>query len=474
MDRPGSRIKFQQEWISMKLNKIKFISILALLAFSACGGGSSGNTSSSGGCAAANTSCTTAAGPTAIPTSSTVNVPLYIADPSTTGQWTYQNEPVVSVTICTPNHTSSSQCQTITNVLLDTGSYGLRVFGSAIASNVQLTQQTIYEDGETMNLGECMEFGTGADWGAVKKGDVLLGNQTASNISIQVIDPNFASIPSGCAALCPDTDPCTAGFNGILGVGTFSQDCGTDCATSRNDQVNPGIYFGCDSTGCYDADNGNCSSDGACVYEVPTANQVVNPVASFAAGANNGVSLALPSIGSSGASAVTSGILHLGIGTLSSVTVLGADPNGMVDGNIADFTTIFQGTTYGGSTSNPSNQNDPSLAFIDSGSNALFIPSTEPQCSDNPGFYCPGSNIGFSATMEGFSGTPSTSVSFTMGDADALFNTDNSAFNNVCASSQGIFDWGLPFFFGRTVYVGLSGTSATINGSTSTGPYWAF
>jgi hypothetical protein len=76
--------------------------------------------------------------------------------------------------------------------------------------------------------------------------------------------------------------------------------------------------------------------------------------------------------------------------------------------------------------------------------------------------------------MEGFSGTPSTSVSFTMGDADALFNTDNSAFNNVCASSQGIFDWGLPFFFGRTVYVGLSGTSATINGSTSTGPYWAF
>ena len=79
-----------------------------------------------------------------------------------------------------------------------------------------------------MNLGECMQFGTGADWGAVEKADVLLGNQTALNVPIQVIDYNFAQIPSGCAALCPDTDPCTSGFNGILGVGVFSQDCGND------------------------------------------------------------------------------------------------------------------------------------------------------------------------------------------------------------------------------------------------------
>jgi hypothetical protein len=462
----------------MKLNNlliILFLSSVSLITFSSCGGGSSspGNNSSPG-CQAANTSCTTAAGPSAIPTSSTANVPLYVGDPSTTGQWSYQNEPLVSVTICTPNHISGSQCQTITNVLLDTGSYGLRIFGSAIASNVQLTQQTIFEDGETMNLGECMEFGTGADWGAVKTADVILGNQTASNISIQVIDPNFASIPAGCAALCPDTDPCTSGFNGILGVGIFSQDCGTDCATATNDDINPGLYFGCDSGGCYDADQGNCSSDDACVYEVPLSKQVINPVASFSSGANNGVSLTLPSISSNGASAVTSGILHLGIGTPSSVTVLPADPNGLTDGNVADFMTVFQGTTFGGSTSNPNSQTDPSLAFIDSGSNANFLPSNEPQCSDNPGFFCPTNTQALSATMEGFSGSPTVGVSFSMANADALFDTGNSALDNVCGTSQGIFDWGLPFFFGRTVYVGLNGTTATINGSTSTGPYWAF
>src|SRR6476619_7474596 len=45
----------------------------------------------------------------------------------------YVNEPCVSVTICVPGTTN---CQTIKNLLLDTGSYGLRVFSSAISLNL--------------------------------------------------------------------------------------------------------------------------------------------------------------------------------------------------------------------------------------------------------------------------------------------------------------------------------------------------
>src|SRR4051794_14396704 len=41
----------------------------------------------------------------------------------------YQNEPCVSVTICEPG---TSNCQTIPNVLLDTGSYGLRLFSCSV------------------------------------------------------------------------------------------------------------------------------------------------------------------------------------------------------------------------------------------------------------------------------------------------------------------------------------------------------
>jgi hypothetical protein len=40
----------------------------------------------------------------------------------------YLNKPCVSVTVCTPG---TSTCQTISDILLDTGSYGLRIFKQA-------------------------------------------------------------------------------------------------------------------------------------------------------------------------------------------------------------------------------------------------------------------------------------------------------------------------------------------------------
>ncbi|MDR3606539.1 MAG: DUF3443 family protein [Oligoflexia bacterium] len=437
-------------------------------ALASCGGGSSTQTTTNS-CPAANTSCGSATGPSAIPTSSTANIPLYIADSSTTGQWNYTNEPLVSVTVCTPNHTSASQCQTISNVLLDTGSYGLRVFASAITNtNVRLAQQTVNVQGETMKVAECAQFGTGADWGAVKNADVLLGNQTASNIPIHVIDINYASVPSDCASLCPDTDPCTAGYNGILGVGPFAQDCGILCDSFTSDKTNPGFYYGCDSTGCYNAYSGNCGTDGTCMIQVTTQNQVANPVASFASGYNNGVSLTLPSVASTGASAVT-GSMTLGIP--SSTTAGGvylADSSGMTDGNGVDMGTVFQGTTYG--ATNSAN----AIAFIDSGSNAYFFPLNAPMCSVNSSFYCPASTDSLSAVIEGYSGSPTYTNNFSIRNADSLFSTNYSAFSTVAGNATGMFDWGLPFFYGRTVYVGLDGTSATINSSSVTGPYWAF
>ena len=41
----------------------------------------------------------------------------------------YVNEPCVEVTVCEPG---TSTCATVDNVLLDTGSYGLRLFAQAL------------------------------------------------------------------------------------------------------------------------------------------------------------------------------------------------------------------------------------------------------------------------------------------------------------------------------------------------------
>ncbi len=93
----------------------------------------------------------------------------------------------------------------------------------------------------------------------------------------------------------------------------------------------------------------------------------------------------------------------------------------------------------------------------------------------NTSFYCPSSTDSLSATIEGYSGSPTYNNSFSVGNADSLFNSGNSAFNNIAGNATGMFNWGLPFFYGRTVYVGLDGTTATINSTPNiTGPYWAF
>ena len=49
----------------------------------------------------------------------------------------YINKPCVSVTICTPG---TSTCQTINDILLDTGDSGLRIFKQVLS--VSLTQVT--------------------------------------------------------------------------------------------------------------------------------------------------------------------------------------------------------------------------------------------------------------------------------------------------------------------------------------------
>ena len=410
-------------------------------------------------------------------TSTTNVIPLFIADPATTGQVGYVNEPLVSVTVCLPNHgANASVCQTISNILIDTGSYGLRVFSSAIASNVALTQQTMTFAGKTVNLAQCAQFGSGATWGAIQNGDVVLGNKTSVNIPIQVINNSFASMPSGCSALSPMTDPCGAGFNGIMGVGVFAQDCGADC-NSSNITINPGIYLACDSSQCFNEDqSGNALA-------VPLAQQVVNPIAGMAAGFNNGISFTLPAITSgSGGAAQVSGSFTLGIGVAASnvpggsVVAYPADPNGATDGQGSDFLTTFSGTTYG----TPSSQ---SITFLDSGSNALYFLTnavTGITVCPGGGFYCPSSPQNLTATIGGYatSGTdsPTVSVAFSVGNADTLPG-NFSAFNNFAGplgfdNGHG-FDWGLPFFFGRTVYVGIKGTTAVIQSSTA-GPFWAF
>jgi hypothetical protein len=111
-------------------------------------------------------------------------------------------------------------------------------------------------------------------------------------------------------------------------------------------------------------------------------------------------------------------------------------------------------------------------SFIDAGSNGIFFLDSKttglPVCSVSTDFYCPTTLQSQSATNRGVNNATSA-VTFAVGNVDTLSGRFN-AFNEVAGPSPGNFDWGLSFFYGRTIYTAIEGQT-TPGG---TGPYFAY
>ena len=94
-----------------------------------------------------------------------------------------------SVTLCTPG---TSNCATISGVLVDTGSTGLRILSSAIPSGFSLPQQS---DSNNNPIGECFPFVSGSTWGPVHTTDMEIAGEKASSFPMQIIgDEKFLQI----------------------------------------------------------------------------------------------------------------------------------------------------------------------------------------------------------------------------------------------------------------------------------------
>ncbi|MGH8318501.1 MAG: DUF3443 family protein [Steroidobacteraceae bacterium] len=378
----------------------------------------------------------------------------------------------ITVTVCAPD--STTNCEQIPNVEVDTGSYGLRVLATALSSTLltALTPETASSGG---SLVECTQFLDGFSWGPVALAEVQAGGESASAVPIQVIgDSSFENeIPSACSSTGTEEDTLASfGTNGIIGLGPFGSDCGNGCANN----VDNDWYYACPS-------GGDSTTD--CVNAEAAVNQqVTNPVVDFETD-NNGIIIELPSVPDPDGSASTSGSLVFGIGTesnngLGNATVLTADPN------------------YGDIIATYNNTQLPS-SYLDTGSNAYYFdatalaPPTLPDCPSSGGsstftasWLCPTSEQTLSVQNEGQSGTISD-VTINIYNADTLFDSadteNNTAFDDLGAdsgsqssectstgSSDCYFDFGLPFFFGRNVYIAIAGANTT----GGEGPYFAY
>ena len=444
----------------MKYNRITILSLFSIFLISACSKGTStGSTVTVGSCSATSFTGTsfqsigtTSAGNNLMAITVNGSGGSLCGAPSASNN-SYVNEPCVSVTLCSISNPSN--CQTINNILIDTGSYGLRLFSSAIT--VPLTPIT---NGNS-TLGECAQFGDGSSqWGPVEYAYIQLGNEPKVAAPILVINPGVNDVNSTGAtftppSVCqspqsrPDVSPAGAGYNGILGVGLFAQDCGTSCLTTATN----GMYFTCE--------NNNCS----CGATADLLAQVTNPVALLPLD-NNGVIVQLPSVAAGGVSSV-SGTLKLGIDTQANNASTGTTK--YKANSSAQFLTKFSAFSSSFLSS-----------FIDSGSSVLFIPSISAltDCGQShPGYdglFCPASAQSLSAVNYGSNGTPNGTVNFTIENAFTLYNSSNKNVFSTMGASSGTsnpyFDWGLPFFFGKSVFVGIENKTSSLG----TGPYWAY
>ena len=352
----------------------------------------------------------------------------------------YSNGAYVTATVCVPGTTT---CSTIDHVLVDTGSVGFRVLGSALG-NLALTPQNA-SDGNAM--AECYVAPSGYAWGPVALAQVQVSGEIASSIPVEIIEPSgFSAPPPSC------TGQITSGAlnnvtalkaKGILGIGVFLQDCGSTCATGPQS-----TYYSCPLAGCSP-------------ILVATAQQVSNPVAAFPSD-NNGSLIQLPPL-VAGGTQTAQGTLIFGIGTqsnngLAGATVYGVTTQGQ---NPGSFLSTYNSNVYPGT--------------IASGANANYFLTPAitgfPQCTTTA-YYCPSSQQTLTVNNAGTNGSTG-SVTITVDNGDTLLQSGKFAFSTLAGpggNRTSGFVFGIPFFYGRTVFTALSG--ATTPGGT--GPYFAY
>jgi Protein of unknown function (DUF3443) len=417
--------------------------VLSVCLLGGCGGsspfvGGSGSSSSSSSSGAAVT-----------------NSVAMTVGPGPDGQ-TNINIPYVTVTICQPG---TSKCVTVKDMLVDTGSYGIRVLASVLAAGGVTLGATTDPANPQNTIAECIPFVDGYTWGPMTTATVMIGGETAASIPVNVLNDNgnyTPPVPTACTADTINTSlnsVQSVQANGVLGIGVFADDCGQTCGTCASA-----------GGGCTDSNTSyyscNEASNACTPTQVAETAQTRNPVIAFATD-NNGVILELPQIPATGSPSVT-GTLVFGIGTQSN-NALGSARVLTVNGN-GFFTTTFNSSTLNNS-------------FIDSGSNAYYFASSLPTCASNAQFYCPTSTTTLTATNQGGNGVTSM-VQLQIADLNNLAST-NFAFDDVggtAATSAGTdtlnndFDFGLPFFFGRNVFFAIDGALA----AGTAGPYYAY
>ena len=362
------------------------------------------------------------------------------------------NVPYVTVKICAPG--STTNCQIIDHVTVDTGSTGLRIAASALSSTLQPGNGLPTVAGSTAStaLAECETYVASYAYGPIVSADIYIAGKLVKSASMQVFGSSAYPVPSDCSSQGGmETDTTQAfGGNGLIGV-SF-------------DLLDQSYYFDCQT-----ADPTQCTDNN--VY-----NGLPNLVSQFAAD-NNGVVLSLPPVPASGLSSPTVGTLTFGVSTQANNTPAASALAFANDLQTGEFAAQVGGTWY--------------TAYIDSGTWVMYFndaadTNLTPCASTdyNSSLYCPATTQNIPVNFANSGTTTSVgSLTYQVANADIVNTPLAIVFSNVAGpiASTTTLDattmaFGLSTFYGHNMYflfnsmtapgTGLGGTAST----TVTGP----
>ena len=337
------------------------------------------------------------------------------------------NRMTTSIEICSSG--SSTHCHRVDNVMVDTGSVGLRLQERALNGFILPAEQSGGQD-----VAECFSFvGHSNIWGKVRLADVHLGGLVASNIPVQVANGSLMRPADG---TCPNynNDPAS---NGTLGIG-------------RGTLEHIGILYTCDADDCRKLPSGS----------IPEALRVPNPISRLPKDNDGEIFLIPPA--TSAISKELSGTLIFGVNSAANnkldpqLTILPLDAGGF-------FTTQFDGRSY-------------SKSYIDSGTQTIgFLDPTLQTCTNSSTDYCTTKvrNL-FMATLTPNAQSRPIQSFFRIMQEPGIPGRLYDLYDDIVSAgnSPDNFVWGLPFFLEKRLVLVQEGK--TPEGSRYTGPFYAF
>lgn len=327
------------------------------------------------------------------------------------------NRLVVSVTVCEPG---TARCATIDDVMVDTGSTGLRLEASAVPRWLRLPAHV---GPDQRPLAECLHFLHDDAWGPLVQADLHMGGMSIGDLPLQIIADDGGPQPDACprSSVRPTS-------NGTLGVGPHLSDCPGSCDGGSK---SPGYFV--EEAGTWQAVRG----------PIDPADRLPNPVSRLPEH-SNGVVFDLPLPPEGGAREVA-GTLTFGVGTsannrLDRAAIIPVSTTGR-------FTTTFRGRVYPDS-------------YIDSGTETYILDNPElPRCPGMDWAFCAEPGRWLEATVVGEAGTHHR-WPFRVGDYSTARARDLGASDGMAVAAEPgstSFVWGAPFFLGKRVAVVLDG-----------------